>query len=58
MVEDDVSAGFQEEEMTRHHSSSLRVRAPVPVTHHPINAAQTPSPTDLADPLGLPHPDA
>lgn len=35
MVEDDVSAGFQDEEMTRHHSSSLRVRAPVPVTHHP-----------------------
>ena len=51
VVADDISAGSQDEEMTRHHSSSPRGPRPLPATHHPIKAAQTPSPTDLADPL-------
>ena len=49
VVDDDISAGSQDEEMTRHHSSSPRGPRPLPATHHPIKAAQTPSPTDLAD---------
>ena len=37
MVEDDISASSQDEEMTRHHSSHrpYGARAPVPATHHP-----------------------
>ena len=53
MVEDDISADSQDEKMTRHHSSSP------PSQRHttPIKAAQTPSPTNLADPLGHDHPE-
>ena len=52
MVADDISAGSQDEEMTRHHSSSPRGPRPPSQRHTtPIKTAQTPSPTDLADPL-------
>ena len=59
VVEEDISAGSQDEEMTRHHSSSLRgprprprgPPPPAPPRLHtpPINATHTPSPTDIAD---------
>ena len=51
MVEADISAGSQDEEMTRHHSSSPQSPHPRPNDTSPIKTAQTPSPTDLADPL-------
>ena len=50
VVEEDISAGSQDEEMTRHHSSSLRGTRARPRGHTPpINATHTPSPTDIAD---------
>ena len=53
VVADDISAGSQDEEITRHHSSSLRGPRTHPSDTPPIKAAQTPSPTDLADPLRI-----
>lgn len=51
VVEEDISAGSQDDEMTRHHSSSLRGRGtrPRPSDTPPIKATHTPSPTDVAD---------
>ena len=53
VVEADISAGSQDEEMTRHTHRPCGARAPSQRHTTPIKTAQTPSPTDLADPLAV-----
>ena len=51
MVDDDISAGSQDEEMTRHHSSSLRGPRPRPSdTPPPSKRLRHPHPPTLPTP--------
>jgi len=44
VVADDISAGSQDEEMTRHTHRPYGARAPAPATHHPHqNGSDTPT---------------
>ena len=53
MVDDDISAGSQDEEMTRHHSSSLRGPRPRPSdTPPPSKRLRHPHPPTLPTPWG------
>ena len=55
VVEDGISAGSQDEGMTRHHSSSPRGPRPRLNDTPPRQSSSAPPPTDFADPLGRPH---